>query len=132
MFCKACGHEIPNDAAFCPSCGAPVQSTSNAGAAPSPPPYTPPVGGQYGYVPPVPPVAPVSYEDADTLLKVASFLFPIVGIILYAVDRDKKPVSAKSCLKMGIIGLVVWVSVPILIWLFIILIVFGVGAVAMA
>lgn len=127
MFCKACGHELPNDAAFCPNCGAPANGTTNATGAAAPPP-----GGQYGYVPPVPPVAPVSYEDADALLKVASFLIPIVGIILYAVDRDKKPVSAKSCLKMGIIGLVVWTAIPLLIWLFIILIVFGVGAVAMA
>lgn len=132
MFCKACGHEIPNEAAFCPSCGAPVQSTSDAGATPPPPVYTPPAGGQYGYVPPVPPVTPVSYEDADTLLKVASFFIPMVGIILYALDRDKKPVSAKSCLKMGVIGLVVWFAVPLLIWLFAVILIFGIGAFAAA
>lgn len=132
MFCQKCGHEIPLGAEFCPSCGTPVQSTSDAGAPPPPPTYTPPVGGQYGYMPPVPPVAPVSYEDADTLLKVASFFIPLVGIILYALDRDKKPVSAKSCLKMGVIGLVVWFAVPILIWLFMFLVVFGIGAFAAA
>ena len=129
MFCKACGHEIPNDAAFCPSCGAPVNGATPAGAVP---PNAPPAGGQYGYVPPVPPVTPVSYEDADTLLKVASFFIPMVGIILYAIDRDKKPVSAKACLKMGVVGLVVWFAVPLLIWLFAVFLIFGVGAVAMA
>lgn len=93
-------------------------------------PYVPP-NGQYGYPPP-PPVPPVSYEDADTLLKVASFFIPIVGIILYALDRDKKPVSAKACLKMGIAGIITWVAVPFLIWLFAVLLIFGVGVFAAA
>lgn len=129
MFCKACGHEIPNDAAFCPSCGAPVNGTNTAETAT---PNIPPAGGQYGYVPPIPPMTPVSYEDADTLLKVASFFIPMVGIILYAIDRDKKPVSAKACLKMGIAGIITWVAVPFLIWLFAVLLIFGVGVFAAA
>lgn len=124
MFCKTCGHEIPVDAEFCPNCGTAVQHTGEPERPPVPP-YTPP-NGQYGYPPP----PPVSYEDADTLVKVAAFFIPIVGIILYALDRDKKPVAAKSCLKMSVIGIVVGVVVPILIWLFMVLIIFGIGAFA--
>lgn len=75
----------------------------------------------YGYVPPAPFMPPVSYENAETLLKVLCFFVPLAGIILYCLDKDKKPVAAKQCLNMSIIALVISVAVPLLIWAIVLL-----------
>ncbi len=45
-----------------------------------------------------------SYEGASTALKVISFLFPIIGWILYFVHKDEKPTSAKECAQWAWIG----------------------------
>ncbi len=49
------------------------------------------------------PVTPTD-EGATTGMKVLSFLFPIVGLILFIIDRDKKPAAAKDELKWAGIG----------------------------
>jgi len=41
-FCASCGKEVPNGVAYCPYCGAPVQSIP---ATPPPPPSMPPMSG---------------------------------------------------------------------------------------
>lgn len=41
---------------------------------------------------------------ASTGMRVLSFLFPIVGLILFLLDREKKPVAAKDELKWAGIG----------------------------
>ena len=43
-------------------------------------------------------------EGATTGMKVLSFLIPLVGLILFIVDKDKKPVAAKDELKFAGIG----------------------------
>ena len=92
MFCSHCGAPItPETEDFCKNCGAPTK----------------------GVQPP-----PVSYEEADTLLKVACVFFPIIGIILYCIDKDKKPVSAKQCLKISLITMGISFLIPLLFWLF--------------
>ena len=45
-----------------------------------------------------------SMEGATTGMKVLSFLIPLVGLILFIVDKDKKPVAAKDELKFAAIG----------------------------
>ena len=45
-----------------------------------------------------------SEEGATTGMKVLSFLFPIVGLILFLIDKDKKPVAARDELKWAGIG----------------------------
>lgn len=120
MFCSHCGQPLPpNQGEFCQNCGAPVQASVNT--ANTPPVNMPPYYGQQ--VPPYMP--PVSYEDADTLLKVACFFIPILGIVLYFVDKDKKPVSAKQCLKMSLIAIGVEVGIVVLVYLFLFLFVFS-------
>lgn len=121
MYCMHCGQPLPpNQGEFCQNCGAPVQAGVNATN--TPPVNVPPYYGQQVplYIPP-----PVSYENADTLLKVVCFFFPIVGIILYFIDRDKKPVSAKQCLNMSLIAIGVEVGIVVLVYLFLFLFVFG-------
>lgn len=43
----------------------------------------------------------------SALIKVLSFFFPLVGLILFLVWRDQKPLSAKAAGKWAIIGVVV-------------------------
>ncbi len=54
-------------------------------------------------------------EDvASTGLKVLCVLFPIVALILYIVEKDKKPNAAKEYGKFGIIGIAISVGFYIL------------------
>ena len=46
----------------------------------------------------------VSEEHASTGMKVLSFLIPIVGLILFLIDKDNKPVAAKEELIWAGIG----------------------------
>ena len=43
-------------------------------------------------------------EDLETVLKVVSFCIPIVGAVLYFVNKDKAPVKAKSACNMALYG----------------------------
>lgn len=45
-----------------------------------------------------------SNEGATTGMKVLSFLIPLVGLILFIVDKDKKPIAAKDELMWAGIG----------------------------
>ena len=45
-----------------------------------------------------------SGEGATTGMKVLSFLIPLVGLILFIVDKDKKPIAAKDELMWAGIG----------------------------
>ena len=47
---------------------------------------------------------PISEEGATTGMKVLSFLIPLAGLILFIVDKDKKPVAAKDELMWAGIG----------------------------
>lgn len=110
MYCAHCGQQIPfAQLNVCPNCGAPMQNSAPSGAIPP------------QYVPPYPMQPPVSYAEADAVLKIVCFFVPLVGIILYFIDRDTKPVSAKQCLKMSLIGMGVSAALSVfavLIWLF--------------
>ncbi len=48
-----------------------------------------------------------STEEASTGMKIISFLIPLVGLILFFVDKNVKPVAANQELKWAIIGIVV-------------------------
>ena len=46
----------------------------------------------------------ISQEGATTGMKVLSFLIPLVGLILFIVNQNTKPVEAKDELKWAAIG----------------------------
>ena len=46
----------------------------------------------------------ISEEGATTGMKVLSFLIPLVGLILFLVNQNTKPVEAKDELKWAAIG----------------------------
>lgn len=89
--CFYCGKEIAPAAVVCPHCGCAVGSINTVGST--------------NYISDVP----------STGLNVISFLFPLVGLILYLVYQDKTPNKANAVGKWALI------SVGILTVLYIIL-----------
>ncbi len=78
MFCSKCGKEINDEAVVCVHCGCAVENrkvaAANGGDAPS------------------------------TGLAVLGFFFPLIGLILYLVNKDTAPLKAKSAGKGALIG----------------------------
>lgn len=85
MFCKECGKEIDDKAVICVHCGA----------------ETTPMPMGNARVPQV--------DEPSTLLKVVSFLIPLVGLILFIVMNDSQPISAKAYGKFALIGFIIGV-----------------------
>lgn len=88
MTCKKCGREF-NEGTFCPNCG-----YNNAEQAQAP--------------------TPVVNDAPSFGYAVLCFFFPIVGLILYLVWKDKTPLRAKSCGKGALIGFIVGVVLNII------------------
>jgi hypothetical protein len=95
MFCHQCGKEV-EDSNFCPYCGAqlkPEQSQQE--------------NNQSVSQTNTQPLNQVQGDDApSTGFAIISFLFPVVGIILFAVWNKDYPQKANSCLKGVIAGLI--------------------------
>ncbi len=53
-------------------------------------------------------------DELDTILKVASFCAPIVGLILWGMNKDKLPTKAKSAVTAAIAGIVFYVIINII------------------
>ncbi len=60
---------------------------------------------------------PQDNEDLDTVMKVISFCIPIVGAVLYFVNKDKAPRKAKSACNMALIGFAVGVVLQVIMYL---------------
>ena len=65
-FCSTCGKEIHENAVVCPNCGCAIQG------------------------------APAVNDTPSMGLNILSFLIPIAGLILFCVNINSKPKSAKS------------------------------------
>ena len=59
------------------------------------------------------PIGGVEYDEASTGLKILSFLVPLIGLILFAVNYYEKPESAKEYGKMALISVGVGVVLMI-------------------
>lgn len=79
MFCKNCGKEIDDKAAICIHCG---------------------VSTEKGNLP--------SDDTGSVWAGVASFCFPIVGLVLYFVWKDNKPKSAKHACYGALAAVGAW------------------------
>lgn len=85
-FCSKCGKEILDEAVVCPNCGCAVA-----------------------------PNTMTSINDApSTGYAVLGFFIPLVGLILYLVNKDKTPLKAKSAGKGALIGFCVSVGISII------------------
>ena len=76
-YCKNCGNQIDDNAVVCPFCGAQQQAVINPAAD----------TGSFGW-------------------SVLGFCIPLVGLILYLVWKDTKPVSSKQAGIGALVGFV--------------------------
>lgn len=93
-YCQHCGTQCVSQAVVCPNCGVPFQN-----------------GNSYA----------MQIDKPTTPLKVISFLIPLIGLILYIIYLDKKPLSAREYGKMACIGVgvgVVFVLLSQFIYIF--------------
>ena len=131
MYCKNCGEKLNDNDRVCPACGTPVDRTettnggfqgSQAKGAPNNGPQTYYNGASqqsYEYN------GPAYQSSADSGSIGWGFLgccFPLIGLILFLVWKDTKPLSAK---KAGI-GAIIGVVVTVLLYLLVIAL--GIGA----
>lgn len=92
-YCTNCGSQIDDEAIICIHCGCAVQK-----AQPQPPVYNAPA------------------DKADAALVVLCVLFPIVGLVLWAVKRDESPVAARSYGKAALISFCVCTALIVLLY----------------
>lgn len=83
MFCQKCGSHIENEFDKCPECGFQAQPNINNNVNPE--------------------------DKVNTALAIVSFFFPIVGIILWAVNNKTTPVSSKTYLKVSVVSFILCV-----------------------
>lgn len=88
MYCKNCGKQLNDNADLCTNCGVftdkGIQRTAHANVNSS------------------------RVEDRpDAGLNLVSFLIPLIGIIYYAVNREKFPQKSDSCGKWALLGIIV-------------------------
>ncbi len=78
-YCTRCGKELTDDASFCSACGSPC--------------------GQM-------PAAPGEVDAPSLGYAVLGFFIPVVGLILYVLEKDKTPKKAKSAGKGALFGFI--------------------------
>lgn len=115
MFCSKCGKEIGEGMSYCANCGSPV-ATSNTVKPVAPAPVNQPK-----------PAAPATQDAPNIAYAIIGFFVPIVGLILYLVEKDKTPLAAKSALKGMLIGIAVSVVLFVLYIIFVVVI-FGMAS----
>lgn len=93
MFCKNCGKEVEENAAFCPHCGAKLDES-----APNPPQWQP-----------APTTSPQQTDAPSMGFAVLGFFFPIVGLIIWLCMMNTTPLRAKSAGKGALTGVIVQV-----------------------
>jgi len=95
MNCTNCGKPISDQTVVCMACGVPTGITKQS--------------------------KPESDDRDSFLIGAASFLLPIVGLILYLIWKDTRPISAKFVGKWAIIGFLLQVVFYIVVGVFFIL-----------
>ena len=90
-YCSKCGKEIEDDAIICVHCGRAVANAPATAAADAP----------------------------NTGYAVLGFLIPLVGLILYLMNKDTAPLKAKSAGKGALIGVIASVVFSIIYGVFV-------------
>ena len=89
--CTGCGFELPNKVAFCPQCGKSVNSNNSGHAG-------------------------VTRNDKPSIgLNILSFLFPLIGLILYFALRASDPQKARSAGKYALFGFIAGIALGVII-----------------
>ena len=78
MFCSKCGKEVHDEAVVCVHCGCAIENKKTS---------------------------VVNSDDApNTGFAVLGFFIPLIGLILYFMNKDTAPLKAKSARKGALIG----------------------------
>ncbi len=88
MYCKNCGQQIDDNAFVCPHCGVAQQE--------------------------IPTVQPASPDNGGFGWALLGFCIPIVGLVLFLVWKDTKPLTAKSAGKGALVSVIVGAVVYVL------------------
>lgn len=89
MFCPHCGEQISAQAEICPKCGVRISNGK---------------------------VANLGEDKPNIAVNILSFCcFPLLGIILFFVWKDSKPVSAKSALIWSLISIGLYILLGIIL-----------------
>ncbi len=99
-FCRMCGNQIDEKAAFCPACGA-AQSVQNAQPAAPEVENPRPIYADPGYTAPAAPAAEV--DNGGFWWGALGCCVPIVGLILFLVWKDTKPRTARALGKGALV-----------------------------
>lgn len=81
MFCTNCGKEIADEAYICPHCGVLTNNGSS--------------------------VKFDAQDNASPWWGVLSFIYPLIGLILFLVWQKERPKSAKICGKGALAGFII-------------------------
>lgn len=86
-FCKKCGAQIDDQAVICPKCGVPQGPQPAQGA-----------------------------DNGGFLWNLLGFCVPLVGLILFLVWKDTKPVTGKAAGVGALVSVIVWVVFYVLMF----------------
>lgn len=86
MFCKKCGNSVDNNSTYCPYCGEKLKFENDFN----------------------------TNDNVGGYISILTFLFPIVGIILFFCWKHEKPNSAKKAL----LGTLIFVVCVVLLTVF--------------
>lgn len=130
MFCKSCGNQLPDNAAFCPNCGASFAPAANVD--PTPVTYAAPINTPSYDSAPAPSPTPILVFGIIALAMACSFWLSFVGIIFGALTRSKvnayemqggQPSGmVKTGSKLGKAGLIVGIIMTVLFVVYLIVI----------
>lgn len=101
-YCSKCGNPLADNDKFCGACGTSSEYTESKEHETS--------------------KTEEKEEHANAGLKVVSFLFPIVGLILYLVWMDEHKTKAKECGKMALISVCIGAGLALLSIIFVIVV----------
>lgn len=111
MFCSKCGKEVSDDSLYCESCGSRVGNTTgyqnseyqNTGYKNTGYQNTDYQNTGYQYQN----MGPAKLDKNSIGLNILSFFIPIVGLVLYLVNRKTSPIKAKGIGIWALVGFIV-------------------------
>ena len=103
-YCQNCGAQIDDKAVICVHCGVQAQPNQNTNS------------------------NAVNPNDSSSFgMALLGFFIPIVGFIMYAMNRATSPLKAKSSLKGAIVGMIVNFVSVIIFYVFYFMLMFSEG-----
>lgn len=108
MTCKNCGKYNDDNAKYCSQCGAKIEGYSYEDTE------------EYKAENSKKDDSDFSLKELDSwpqwVLSLISFFVPILGIIYYALERNRVPVRAKKCLNMSILSIVLIIGIAVSVY----------------